>query len=37
MDISYINFKGSFVYLISVLDGFSRAVLAWSISIRGVT
>ena len=34
MDISYINFKGSFVYLISVLDGFSRAVLAWSISTR---
>lgn len=30
-DISYVNFKGTFVYLIAVLDGFSRAVLAWDI------
>ena len=30
-DISYINFKGTFVYLISVLDGYSRAILAWDI------
>lgn len=30
-DISYVNFKGTFVYLISVLDGFSRAILAWDI------
>jgi transposase InsO family protein len=27
MDIKYINFKGGFVYFISVLDGFSRAIL----------
>ncbi|MCW7520823.1 IS3 family transposase [Leptospira levettii] len=33
-DISYINFKGSFVYLICVLDGFSRAVLSWSIATK---
>ena len=30
-DISYINFKGTFLYLICVLDGFSRAILKWDI------
>ena len=30
-DISYINFKGTFVYFISVLDGYSRAILEWDI------
>ena len=30
-DISYINFKGTFVYLISVLDGYSRTILSWDI------
>jgi putative transposase len=31
-DISYLNFKGTFVYLISVLDGYSRAILSWDIT-----
>lgn len=30
-DISYVNYKGTFVYLIAVLDGFSRSILAWDI------
>jgi putative transposase len=30
-DISYIHFQGIFVYLICVLDGFSRAILSWDI------
>lgn len=30
-DISYINYKGTFVYLIAILDGFSRSILAWDI------
>jgi len=30
-DISYLNFQGVFVYLICVMDGFSRAILAWDI------
>jgi putative transposase len=30
-DISYVNFRGTFVYLICVLDGYSRAILAWDI------
>jgi transposase InsO family protein len=33
-DISYVNFRGTFVYLISVLDGFSRAILGWDIRTR---
>lgn len=33
-DISYINFHGTFVYLVCVLDGFSRAVLAWDIRTK---
>lgn len=31
MDISYINIEGTFFYLISVLDGYSRAILSWDI------
>ena len=34
MDISYVNFHGTFVFLISVLDGFSRAILAWDIRTK---
>lgn len=30
-DISYVNFRGTFVYLICVLDGYSRTILAWDI------
>ena len=33
-DISYLNIKGSFVFLITVLDGYSRAILAWDICER---
>ena len=33
-DISYVNFRGTFVFLISVLDGFSRAILSWDIRTR---
>jgi len=33
-DISYINFHDTFVYLVCVLDGFSRAVLAWDIRVK---
>lgn len=33
-DISFINFRGTFLYLICVLDGFSRAILAWDIRIN---
>ena len=31
VDISYINLKGTFYYLCSVLDGCSRAILDWQI------
>jgi len=31
MDISYINLCGTFYYLISVLDGFSRYIVHWEI------
>lgn len=34
IDIAYINFNGSFVYLISILDGYSRAIVSWSIQER---
>lgn len=34
IDISYINFRGTFLFLICVLDGFSRAILAWNICER---
>ncbi len=30
-DISYVHFQGIFVYLICVLDGYSRAILEWDI------
>ncbi len=30
-DISYVNFRGTFVYLICVLDGYSRTILSWDI------
>ena len=33
-DISYVNFKGTFVYLVSVLDGYSRAILSWDIRTK---
>lgn len=33
-DISYVNFRGTFVFLISVLDGFSRAILEWDIRAK---
>jgi len=31
IDISYININGTFYYLCSVLDGFSRSILHWEI------
>lgn len=31
MDVSYINLSGTFYYLCSVIDGFSRSVLHWEI------
>jgi len=31
IDIAYINFRGTFLFLAAVLDGFSRAILAWEI------
>lgn len=31
IDISYINISGTFYYLCSVLDGFSRSILHWDI------
>jgi transposase InsO family protein len=34
LDISYINFHGTFVYLFCVLDGFSRTILSWDIRAR---
>ena len=34
VDISYFNISGTFYYLCSVLDGCSRAILAWDIQIR---
>lgn len=30
-DISYVNIEGTYFYLISVLDGYSRAILSWDI------
>ena len=30
-DVSYVNISGTFYYLCSVLDGFSRAILHWEI------
>lgn len=33
-DIAYVNMRGTFVFLISVIDGYSRAVLAWDIRER---
>ena len=34
MDVSYINLSGTFYYLCSVIDGFSRSVLHWEIRER---
>ena len=31
MDVSYINLSGTFYYLCSVLDGYSRLIVAWDI------
>lgn len=31
IDIKYVNFKGGFIFFISVLDGFSRAILSYDI------
>lgn len=31
IDIKYVNFKGGFMFFISVLDGFSRAILSYDI------
>lgn len=31
MDISYLNLGGTFYFLISVLDGYSRFVVHWEI------
>jgi transposase InsO family protein len=31
IDISYLNISGTFYYLCSVLDGFSRSILHWEI------
>ena len=31
IDISYINIRGTFYYLCSVLDGFSRAIVHWDL------
>ena len=33
-DITYIRLRGGFVYLVAILDGFSRYVLAGELSIR---
>ena len=32
-DITYIRLHGGFVYLVAVMDGFSRYVLSWAVSI----
>lgn len=31
IDVSYINVSGTFYYLASVLDGYSRAIVSWSL------
>ena len=31
IDISYLNFQGTFYYLFSILDGFSRSIIHWDI------
>jgi transposase InsO family protein len=31
IDISYINIKGTFYYMFSILDGFSRSIINWEI------
>lgn len=33
-DISYVNFRGTFLFLIAVLEGASRAILAWNLCER---
>lgn len=33
MDISYINFKGSFVYLVALIDGFSRYIVHYGLRL----
>jgi transposase InsO family protein len=32
-DMTYIRLHGGFVYLVAVLDWFSRSVLSWAVSI----
>jgi len=32
-DITYIGLKGGFVYLVAIIDWFSRYVLSWELSI----
>ena len=31
LDVSYINFKGTFVYLACLIDGYSRTIVHWSL------
>ena len=32
-DITFVRLRGGFVYLVAVMDGFSRYVLSWALSI----
>ena len=32
-DITYIRLQGGFIYLVAVMDWFSRYVLSWAVSI----
>jgi putative transposase len=32
-DITYIRLRGGFIYLVAVMDWFSRYVLSWAVSI----
>jgi hypothetical protein len=34
VDVSYLNIGGTFYYLFSILDGFSRYIVNWDIGIR---
>jgi hypothetical protein len=34
VDVSYINIAGTFYYLCSVLDGYSRAIVEWDLASR---
>lgn len=33
IDVSYLNIRGTFYYVFSVLDGYSRAILQWGIKL----